>query len=145
MIDWMTKNNRYARAARSLMTLSVKWRREIFRYEVLSTTRAHTLNLSLVAFVWKLLMPCKWKRRFAHSLQRDQHGIIGKHLTKGENRFLSDAFVVGAVVASWTPICLDDVRHQFKIEHLTKCGLATDREIKHSNITPSIKNIHLTT
>lgn len=90
MIDWMTKNNRYARAARSLSNDDVK-----FSDEVLSTTRAHTLK----SFFDCLCM----KTVDAMQVRKTLRSLLTTRPTwnrQNENRFLSDAFVVVAVVAS---------------------------------------------
>ena len=53
-------------------------RREMFIFEVLTTTRARSRSFCLGV---KAIRAKKAKVHFNHSLRRDQHGIIAKHLT----------------------------------------------------------------
>ena len=69
----MKKNNRAARAARFLCA---KGQREIFIFEVLTTTRARSSKSFTLCFYMKTIRPKQAKVRFAFFVQRDQHGII---------------------------------------------------------------------
>ena len=73
LIDWMQKNNRAARVLVQFLTLSAKWRREIFIFEVLTTTRARSM---------KTIRVKQAKVHFAYFVQRYQHSIIANCLTQ---------------------------------------------------------------
>ena len=51
LIGWMRKNNRAARAARTLVAFSTKWQREISKFIVLTTTWTHN-SKSFILSVW---------------------------------------------------------------------------------------------
>ena len=54
LIGWMKKNNRAARAARTLdnsLTQSAKWQREISKFKVLTTAWTHNRN-SFIVYVY---------------------------------------------------------------------------------------------
>ena len=80
----MKKNNRAARAARFLcnvLTYSAKRRREIFIFEVLTTTRARRIKSFSLCLYMKTIRIKQAKVHSAYFAQRDQHGIITKDLT----------------------------------------------------------------
>ena len=63
------------------MTMSAKWRREIFICEVLTTTRHRgSINLSFFVLAWKPISAKQAKVYIAYDVKRDQYEIIAKHL-----------------------------------------------------------------
>ena len=106
-IDWTSKNNRAARAARFLvqffLTWSAKRRRESFKFEVLPTTRARAAgNLLFSAFIRKPFVPITEARHFVNFVQRVHNRKITNAKTYRKVLYWSDVFVVVAVVTSST-------------------------------------------
>ena len=80
----MKKNNRAARAARFLvqfLTKSAKRPREIFIFDVRTTMRALSSKSFILSLYMKTIRAKQAKGQFACFIQRDQHGIVTKHLT----------------------------------------------------------------
>ena len=79
---------------------AVFWRslpKDDVNFEVMTTTRAHCRNLSFCAFTYiKTVHSNKMKEHLAHSLHRDKHRIIAKHLK--HFKVQGDLFVAAAVV-----------------------------------------------
>ena len=63
------------------LTQSGKWRREISIFEVLATTRAHSSKSFILCFCMKTIRAKQATVQFAYFVQREQLGIIAKHLT----------------------------------------------------------------
>ena len=80
----MRKVNGATRAACFLMQfffMSVKRRREIFIFEILTKTRACISKYFILSLKMKTIRAEQAKVHFVYFVQRDQHGIIEKHLT----------------------------------------------------------------
>ena len=80
----MKKNNRAARAARFLVQcfdVVCQTRREIFIFEVLTTTRARSSKSFTLCLYMKTFRTKLAKMQCAYFVQRDQHGIIVNDFT----------------------------------------------------------------
>ena len=104
----MKKNNRAARAARFLaqcfeVVCQTTSRREIFTFEVLTTTRARSSKSFTLCLCMKTICAKQAKVHSAYFVQRDQHGIIPKDLTQSLISVYCDTFLAVAVVASYIP------------------------------------------
>ena len=64
-----------------LLTQSADQRREIFIFEVLTTTRARSTKSFIFCLGKKTIRTKQAKVQFANFVQRDQHGIMAKQLT----------------------------------------------------------------
>ena len=85
LIDWIRKNNRAARAARFLvqfLDLFSKWRRDIFIFDVLTTTQARSSKSFILSLYMKTIRAKQARVHFGYFVQSDQFGIITKHLTQ---------------------------------------------------------------
>ena len=83
----MKKNNRAARAARkafccNFLTWSIMCQREIFIFKVLTTTRDRTRKSFILCLNMKTIRAKQANSRFAPLVQREQYGIVTKHLTQ---------------------------------------------------------------
>ena len=83
----MKKNNRAACAARFLVqyfevVCQTTSQREIFIFEVLTTTGARSSKSFTLCLVMKTIRAKQAKVHSAYFVQRDQHGIIAKDLTQ---------------------------------------------------------------
>ena len=66
----------------NFFTLSAKQRRQNFRFEILTTTRACSRKSFVLSLCMKAaFVPKQAKVRLAYFVQLDQLGIIAKHLT----------------------------------------------------------------
>ena len=80
----MKKSNCAARAARFLeqcFDVVCKRLREIFIFEVLTTTRARSSKSLTLCLCMKTIRTKQAKVQFAYFVQRDKHGQIAKDLT----------------------------------------------------------------
>ena len=77
---------------------SAKRRREIFKFDFLTTTQPSTENI-LCSASMKTVPSKHAKVHFAYFEQRDKHGIVAKHLPNTKSYFI-DVFVVAAVLVS---------------------------------------------
>ena len=70
-----------------------KWRREIFIFEVLTTTRPQSSKSLFLCFYMKTIRAKQPKVYYAYFM-RVQHGIIAKHYTKRMWRIICTAVVI---------------------------------------------------
>ena len=73
-------------------TQSAKRRREIFIFVVLTTTRARSSKFFILCLNMKTIRAKQAKVHFAYFVQRDQHGIISKHLNLTQSSILLWSF-----------------------------------------------------
>ena len=64
----------------NVLTLSAKRRREIFLFDVLTTTGARSSKSFILCLYMKTICAKHAKVQFAYFVRRDQHGIIAKDL-----------------------------------------------------------------
>ena len=79
----MVLNVRHTFSCNALM-YSTKRRREIFIFEVLTTTRAHNSKCFLLCLYMKTIGAKQAKVHSAYFVQHDQHGIIAKDSRKAQ-------------------------------------------------------------
>ena len=65
----------------NVLTLTAKRRREIFIFEVQTTTRDHISKSFTLCLYLKTIPTKQAKVRFAYFVQRDQYGITKRDLT----------------------------------------------------------------
>ena len=69
----------------------------MFKFDVMTTTRAHGIKFVILFLNIKAIAANKVKAHFSDFVKRDRHGTIAKHLTCRKVIFQSDVFLAVAI------------------------------------------------